>query len=723
MPTILILDDQATNRNIYARLAASLADDVTVTTFGDPERALQWLDTNSADLVITDFKMPKLDGAEFTRRLREQPAGADIPVIVITVYEERDLRMRALEAGATDFLLSPVEHREFLTRSRNLLALSRHQRSLKHRARELEQKLQDSERSRQELLRQSRERLAQVIDTIPAMISATDEHGRCIFINAYQADVMNAELTTDPAAPAKLAGTDRSRTLDRIIFESGEALPSFEEEVIDRSGQLRVFLTTKSPLRDDANRVASVLTTSLDITARKQAERQLRRLAHYDALTSLPNRLLLRNRLRRELARGRRGDRGLALHFLDLDRFKGVNDILGHHLGDRVLQAVGKRLCDTVRESDMVARLGGDEFAILQTEVAGAEDAAALAGAIVESFVKPFRCDGRELALTTSIGITLAPTDGTDVDELLRNADLAMYRAKSEGNAYRFYIADLKAGAQRAAALEMDLRNALAREEFVLLFQPQIDLRSGKIVGAEALLRWERPGSGLIFPGEFLPQAEANGQIVPINTWVFREACGWAARWQQRGLPPLRWAVNLSPVQFRRQNVLELVLDALNETGLDPAALEVEVTEGILIDNAEAAARVLRELRAIGVGISIDDFGTGYSSLSYVKNFPIDRIKIDQSFVRSLQGDPTDTAIVRAIINLGHSLNLGVVAEGVETIEQLTQLAAEGCDEIQGYFLSPPLSGEAFEQMIRYGGLQAPMRSGKTLSGGTAVPR
>jgi diguanylate cyclase (GGDEF)-like protein/PAS domain S-box-containing protein len=706
MPTILILDDRATNRNIYARMAASLGEDVTVAKFGDPEEALVWLGANAADLIITDYKMPKLDGAEFTRRVREHPTRADTPVIVITIYEERELRMRALEAGATDFLHSPVEHREFLTRARNLLALSRYQRSLKHRASMLEQKLQDSERSRQELLRESRERLAQVIDTIPAMISATDESGRCIFFNAYHAGVIGADPTDAPIAAADSPGRERSSALDRIVFEAGEALPSFEEEVTDGSGKVRVFLTTKSPLRDYTGRVASVLTTSLDITARKHAERQLRRLAHYDPLTNLPNRLLLRNRLRRELARGRRGDRAVALHLLDLDRFKGVNDILGHHLGDRVLQAVARRLADTVRESNMVARLGGDEFAILQTDIGCPEDAAALARCIVESFVEPFHCEGREFALTASIGITLAPADGTGVDELLRNADLAMYRAKSEGNAFRFYIADLKAGAQRAAALEMGLRDGLAGREFVVFYQPQIELQSGRIVGAEALLRWERPGVGMVWPGEFLPQAEANGLIVPINTWVLREVCRWAAQWQRRGLPPLRWAVNLSPVQFRKQNVLRLVLDASQETGLDPAALDLELTEGILVDNAEAAATVMRELRSIGVGISIDDFGTGYSSLSYVKNFPVDRIKIDQSFVRSLQGDPTDTAIVRAIINLGHSINLGVVAEGVETIEQLTQLAAEGCDEVQGYLLSPPLRGEDFEQMIRSDGLR-----------------
>ena len=708
MPVIVILDDRVTNRNIFSRLAASLEDGLTVQAFGDPQAALDWTAEHTPDLIITDYKMPGMDGAEFTRRLRAGPGGADVPVIVITVYEDRSFRLRALEAGATDFLQSPVDHQEFLVRARNLLKLGRQQQIIRSRAMMLERELKDSERSREAELRDSRERLAQVIDTVPAMISAVDAAGRCQFVNAYQAEVLGIDplqcVGKDATTMFGPAHRERSQALDRMVFESGRALPSFEEEVIDRAGRARVFLTTKSPLRDAAHVVASVLTTSLDITERKQAESRLRHLAHHDVLTNLPNRTLLRNRLQRELARGRRGDHMFALLFLDLDRFKGMNDVLGHHLGDRLLQAVAKRLRETARDCDTVARLGGDEFAILQTQLSRREDAEILAQRVIETLAEPFHCEGQELGLTASVGITLHPADANGVDELLRNADMAMYRAKEEGgNTFRFYVADMNRRAFEAVRLEADLRAGIAREQFVLHYQPQMNLRTGRIVGVEALLRWNRPGIGLVRPGEFLPLAEENGLIVPLNAWVLREACAQAARWQRLGLPPLRCSVNLSPVQFRKQDVIALVVAAIEETGLDPTLLDLELTENILMENAESVAATLRELQALGIGLSIDDFGTGYSSLSYIKNFPITRIKIDQSFIRHLKTDPSDTTIVRAIIGLGHDLNLDVIAEGVETVEQFTQLAADGCDEIQGYYLSPPVPAEELRRLVEQG--------------------
>ncbi len=706
MPVVLILDDRVTNRNIYSRLAASIGGGTTVEAFGDALEALDWIERNPVDLIITDYKMPRMDGAEFVRQVRDKPACVDVPVIVITAYNDRSFRLRALEAGATDFLLSPADHYEFTTRVRNLLELRRQQQIVKQRARSLERELEHSERSREELLRNSREALAQVIDTVPAMISAADRDGRCVFVNAYRAALAGstpaALVGQDPGEPFGRAHSERSRALDRLVFQSAEPLPSYEEELLDCNGVRRVFLTTKAPLRDADGTVNSVLTTALDITDRKLAESRLRHLAHHDGLTDLPNRVLLRERLQRELARGRRGGRAFALHFLDLDRFKAVNDALGHHLGDRLLGQVADRLRALARAGDTVARLGGDEFAILQAGVDEPEDAAALARRTIAALAEPFQCDGQEFRLSASIGITLHPRDGADVDELLRNADLAMYQAKDEGrDLFRFFAADMDRRAREAMALEAELHTALARGQFLLHYQPQVNLRTGRIVGAEALLRWQRPGVGLSRPGDFLSLAEETGLIGPINDWVLRAACTEAASWQQRGLPPLRISVNLSPVQFRKHDVRRTVTAALEESGLNPRLLDLELTEGILLENDEKVAEVLRDLRRLGVRFSIDDFGTGYSSLNYIKNFPVDRLKIDQSFIRNLRTDPSDTAIVRAIINLGHSLRLAVIAEGVETVEQVTQLIAEGCDEIQGHYYSEPVPAEELQALVR----------------------
>jgi diguanylate cyclase (GGDEF)-like protein len=427
-------------------------------------------------------------------------------------------------------------------------------------------------------------------------------------------------------------------------------------------------------------------------------------MAHHDPLTELPNRALLRERVQRAIGRARRGGRGFALHFLDLDRFKSVNDALGHFVGDQLLQAVSRRLVEVAGEGNTVARLGGDEFAILQTNVSDRSDAGDLAERVLASLSGPFTCDGQQVSSGASIGITLHPGDGNTVEELLRNADIATYRAKADGrNAYTFYVRDMNVRARAAISLESDLRLALLREEFVVHFQPQISLRTGRVIGAEALLRWKREGGVLMKPGEFLPLAEETGLIVPINDWVLREACTRAVQWGRAGMPRLRCAVNLSPMQFRKQDVLRTVMGVLEDTGLDPDQLELELTESILMENPDAAARTLRDLRGEGVQFSIDDFGTGYSSLSYVKNFPVGRLKIDQSFIRNLKTDPSDTAIVRAIINLAHSLKLEVVAEGVETPEQFTQLIAEGCDEMQGYYFSPPLQDEDFRALVQHG--------------------
>ena len=704
MSRVVILDDRATNRQIFARLAESIEPDVSVQTFEEPLTALDWLAGNIPDIIITDFKMPNLDGAEFTRRFRELPGCGDVPVVVITVYDERSFRLRALEAGATDFLHSPVDHNEFVTRARNLLKLRKQQLLLADRAQLLERELLDSERSREAALRDSRERLAQIIDTIPAMISAADADGRCIFINSCSADLYGVESTEVAGKSAATifgeARAERSRKLDRLVLEAKAALPSFEEEIRDAAGERRVLLTTKSPLRDMSGEIVSVLTTSLDITDRKRAERHLLHLAHHDALTDLPNRMLLANKLNEELAAASSGPAHFALHFLDLDRFKTINDVLGHSIGDKLLKVVGERLQSAVRDTDTVARLGGDEFAVLQTRITGPDDAVDLARRLIAVSAEPVVIDGKEIDPTASIGITLYPADGADAEELLKNADLAMYRAKAEGGGTCcFFSAEMHTTARETRRLDAELRRAVDQQQFQLYYQPQIDARSGRIVGAEALLRWRRDDGRIAAPGEFLCRAEETGLIVPINEWVIREACMEAQNWCRAGLPAFRIAVNLSPLQFRRQNVAKLVAAILRDTKLDPTRLELEITENIVMENTESVVRDLTRLRKLGVRFSIDDFGTGYSSFKYIKNFPVDRLKIDRSFIANMAKNASDAAIVQAIIGLAKSLRLDVVAEGVETREQMDRLVAAGCDEVQGYYFSPPVPAADFVRL------------------------
>jgi diguanylate cyclase (GGDEF)-like protein/PAS domain S-box-containing protein len=702
MPLIVIVDDRLTNRNIFAKLAAAIEEGIEVKTFGDPAEALVWLQDHTPDLVITDFKMPQMDGAEFIRRFRAQSTCIDIPVVVITVYEERSFRLRALESGATDFLNSPVDHHEFVTRARNLLNLRKHQLLLADRADSLERRLEHSERSRERAMRDSFERLTQVIDTLPVLISAAAPDGRLLFANAGATTYFGV---TQPQVIGKpvtvLFGEEagaRSQSLDGMVFQTGKPLPSFEEEIADSAGARHVFLTVKSPLRDNAGAVSAVLTSSLDITARKKTEANLRYMAHHDSLTHLPNRSLLRERMRRLALRTKRGEAGFALHLLDLDGFKGVNDLHGHSAGDRFLRTVAEKLRSEMRESDTIARLGGDEFAVLQAEAD--QDSAAQFSRRLLAVIADCT-DNANAPVTASIGVALHPADGNDAEELLKNADMAMYRAKADGgNAYCFYVAEMQAQARNSAQLDKELRRALVEHEFELFYQPQVDLASGAIVGAEALIRWRRPGFGIVGPHVFLPHAEENGLIHPINEWVLREACREARRWDSVGLPPLRIGVNLSPLQFRKRTVPLQVAQALAESGLSPGRLDLELTESIVLQDIDAVATDLRSLLDLGVHVSIDDFGTGYSSLNYIKKLPVDRIKIDMSFVRNICTEPSDAAIVRAIITLGHSLDMKVVAEGVETPEQLARMQAEGCDEVQGYYFGKPMPADDFIALV-----------------------
>ncbi|MCC7483916.1 MAG: EAL domain-containing protein [Burkholderiales bacterium] len=439
-----------------------------------------------------------------------------------------------------------------------------------------------------------------------------------------------------------------------------------------------------------------------DVTEEKRVESRIRHMAQHDALTDLPNRLLLYDRVGQLIAASGRRPRVFALLFIDLDRFKNVNDSLGHQVGDKLLQAVAARLLACIRKSDTVARIGGDEFVILLSSLADGQYAGAIAQKVLDLLSAPFGIESHELHVTPSVGICTYPQDGHDVETLTRNADTAMYHAKEMGrNNFQFYTPEMNAAAQHRLALENDLRRALERGEFQLHYQPQIDLGTGALVGFETLVRWRHPERGMVPPSEFIPVAEETGLINTIGEWVLRESCFQAARWAREGHPPLQVAVNLSAHQFRRASVTDTVERALADAGLPAGRLELEITESAIIDQPEQAIMTFKTLSDMGVQLSIDDFGTGYSSLSYLKRFPIDKLKIDQSFVRDLNTDPDDAAIVTAIIAMAHSLSLEVIAEGVETGEQLTFLKLLGCEKAQGYHLGRPQPAAEFERLLR----------------------
>ncbi len=492
---------------------------------------------------------------------------------------------------------------------------------------------------------------------------------------------------------------DREAPLAKLLER--QSLTNHELCLKRKDGSLVWVLQNENLVEGPDGRLSVIEGTTIDITERKRAEEQVKHLAFHDPLTNLPNRLLFNDRLTLAVAQAHRHNQRLAVLFLDLDRFKVINDSLGHSVGDELLRQIAERIQEYVREGDTVARLGGDEFTLLVPGITAEEDAAKIAHKICDAIHDPFWIDGRELFVTTSLGVSVYPADGHDAETLVRNADSAMYRAKEQGrDNYQLYTPAMNAKAVERLSLESRLRQAVANDELELHFQPFIDLRTAELLGAEALIRWRHPELGLIPPGEFIPIAELSGLIVPIGEWVLRTACAEARKWHAKGFGRLTVSVNLSSRQFQQTDLVSQVTHALEETGLEPDKLDLEITESNAMQNAEHSINTLWGLKKQGVRISMDDFGTGYSSLNYLKRFPIDRIKLDQSFVRDLPTDKDDAAIAMAVIAMGRSLELVVIAEGVETEEQLAFLKGHECDQLQGFLLSHPLPAEAFGRFL-----------------------
>jgi diguanylate cyclase (GGDEF)-like protein/PAS domain S-box-containing protein len=435
--------------------------------------------------------------------------------------------------------------------------------------------------------------------------------------------------------------------------------------------------------------------TIREATQRKAAEAKLLHLANHDALTGLPGRNLIQDRIQQSIARAHRSGGKFAVMFLDLDKFKTINDSLGHSIGDLLLQLVAQRILGCLREEDSVGRQGGDEFIVLLASLGAAEDSALVAKKILGALSAPFIVNGRDLRSGASIGIAVYPQDGDDVETLLKNSDAAMYHAKEAGcGSYQFFAPAMNAIAAERLLLENGLREAIDRSELLLHFQPLMNIADGSVVATEALVRWNHPQLGLVGPARFIPVAEDSGLIVPLGEWVLRQACSQLKQWRDQGVQLRRMVVNLSPRQFRQKHLVQTFSRVLREAGVDPHWLGLEITENVIMENPEVAIGVLRELKELGIELSLDDFGTGYSSLSYLKRFPIDKLKIDQSFVRDLTTDTDDETMVTAIIVMAHKLNIRVVAEGVETQAQLAFLREHGCDEYQGYLFSRPLPAD-----------------------------
>lgn len=534
-------------------------------------------------------------------------------------------------------------------------------------------------------------------------IARLDAEGRYSTVNKAYADIIGS-------TPEDLIGAEWSITvhpddlgLAKAAYQRMRASGKSEVEVrgLRKNGSVFYKHIVMVGTYDEQNKLIGHYCFMHDITQRKQAEARLEHLALYDPLTWLPNRKLLDDRLQQVLSEADREGHMVALLFIDLDHFKHINDSFGHGMGDRLLRAVADRFSAGLRAGDTIARLGGDEFAVVLPNIRHVDEVAGIVRKIQALLDAPFTVDGRDMHVSASIGITLYPLDEGDAESLIRNADTAMYHAKESGrNTFRLYTAELHVRAARRLALASGLHHALEWEEFVLHYQPQVDLRTGRLVGMEALLRWNHPEEGLIPPMEFIPVAEETGLIVPIGEWVLKTACTQIKVWGKQGFPPLRVAVNLSMQQVNHQVLIETVRRALAEAGIEPQYLDLELTESILMKSAQTTA-CIEALDEIGVNFSLDDFGTGYSSLSYLKRFPIDHLKIDRSFVRDIATDPDDAAIVKAVIAMARALGMKVIAEGVETSEQLELLRGEGCDMIQGYYCSKPLPADELTELIR----------------------
>jgi diguanylate cyclase (GGDEF)-like protein/PAS domain S-box-containing protein len=648
------------------------------------------------DIILLDLGLPDATGLEAVRRAH---AGAPhTPLVVLTGLDDESLAGQSLQEGAQDYLIKgQIEARGLF-------------RALRYAV---------ERKTMEEALFVEKERAQVTLNCIGDGVVCTDIAGNITFLNIV------AESMTG-WTHQHACGQSMSDVFKIIDATTREPVPNPMELAVGldhtvhlppncilvrRDGFETPIEDSVAPIHDREGVATGAVIVFRDVSFARAMALQMAHSAQHDFLTGLPNRMLLNDRVSHAISLSPRHMKKVAVLFLDLDGFKHINDSLGHPIGDKLLQSVAERLVDCVRGSDTVSRQGGDEFVVLLSEIEQAEDAAISARRMLHAVAEAHSINKHDLHVTTSIGVSVYPDDGLDAETLIKNADTAMYQAKENGRqSYQFFKSGMNVRAVERQSIEESLRRAVERQEFTLHYQPKINLRTGDITGAEALIRWTHPVRGLVPPSQFIPVAEDCGMILPIGIWVLQEACRQAKEWIDGGLPIRNIAVNISAMQFRNDHFLSDVFKILDETGLDPKCLELELTESVLIKRAETASSVLQTLRAKGIQIAVDDFGTGYSSLSYLTRFPIDALKIDQSFVRQISSVLVDTTIVTTVISMGRSLKLRVVAEGVETQAELEFLQAHNCEEAQGYYFSRPVPAQKFALLLETGIREAVLR-------------
>lgn|GEM_PF-165794 len=750
---ILIVDDTPANLRLLTTILNNQGYIVHPTNNG--EHAIRFLQTNLPDLILLDVKMPGLNGYQLCEQLKNDDRTRDIPIIFISAADEVSDKVKAFSLGGVDYIVKPIQGEEVLARVSTHLSLRELHKKLEISAqRRTAELVTINARLDEEIIERRRSEafhagqghilemiatgssLEEIMESLTGVIESQID-GLMSCVTLLDDDDTQIRRVISMSLPAEFKKAIGNMRVGPEGGSCGTAMHKRESVVVDdilkdplwndyrepamRHGlracwsmpilshqgnplgtiavyakEVRVPSAAETRLIGLATRIAGIA------IERKQTEEHIRHMTHHDVLTGLPNRAFLDDRLTQAILYAQRYGRSATVAFVDLDNFKLINDSLGYNAGDELLRVVADRLAQCVRRTDTVVRLGGDAFVVVlfdQTEKA--DVITPTLQKIRDAIGQAVEVSGRKLHITCSIGLSTYPTDGEDTKTLLRNADAAMHRAKElGGDNFQFYTAELNTTIHERLSLQEGLRNAIDRDEFPLLYQPQLDLRSGEITGVEALIRWQHPELGLVSPAQFIPLAEETGLIVPIGEWVLRTACKQNKAWQDAGMAPITMSVNVSARQFMEKDLVNRVAAALKESGLEAKYLELELTESLIMRDVDQAIATMRELQAMGIHLSIDDFGTGYSSLSALKHFPIVRLKIDQSFVRNIPSDHDDKAIASAMVALAHRLDLKVIAEGVESEEQLTFLRDNNCDEVQGYHFSKPITASEVELLL-----------------------